>query len=160
MRTRQGSSIEVRLVGLREAKLLTSLQGKCFATSWSEATIVELLSERDGFGLLAVDVGETVEPLGFSLAHTTLDEAEIYAIGVISSARRRGVGRRLLAATNEHASRLGARVLFLEVAEGNVAARALYHNTGFRQVGRRPNYYRHPNGESEAALIMRRDLVA
>jgi ribosomal-protein-alanine N-acetyltransferase len=159
MKARRYNPVDVRLVGLRHTALLTTLQGQCFTTSWSEATITELLTQTEGFGLIAVENDEAATPLGFSLAHATLGEAEIYAIGVLASARRRGIGRQLLAATNEQAARLGARVLFLEVAESNHAGRSLYSAAGFRQVGRRPNYYRYPDGKAEAALIMRRDLV-
>jgi ribosomal-protein-alanine N-acetyltransferase len=48
----------------------------------------------------------------------------------------------------------GARRLFLEVAESNVGARALYARAGLVEVGRRARYY--PDGG--AALVMARPL--
>jgi ribosomal-protein-alanine N-acetyltransferase len=48
----------------------------------------------------------------------------------------------------------GAAAMFLEVAESNAAARALYGGLGFAPVGRRPRYYE--NGED--ALVLRRAL--
>jgi len=47
----------------------------------------------------------------------------------------------------------GVRAAFLEVRESNTAARALYGSRGFREIGRRKNYYRRP---VEDALVMRR----
>jgi ribosomal-protein-alanine N-acetyltransferase len=44
--------------------------------------------------------------------------------------------------------------MFLEVASGNQAARALYERAGFIRVGRRARYY--PNGGD--ALVLRADL--
>jgi ribosomal-protein-alanine N-acetyltransferase len=42
--------------------------------------------------------------------------------------------------------------MFLEVAPGNAAARALYASAGYAEVGRRPRYY--PDG-SDALLLAR-----
>ena len=49
----------------------------------------------------------------------------------------------------------GVRMAFLEVRESNSAARKLYDSRGFREIGRRRNYYRRP---VEDALVMRRIL--
>jgi [ribosomal protein S18]-alanine N-acetyltransferase len=44
--------------------------------------------------------------------------------------------------------------MFLDVAEGNGPAAALYRGLGFAEVGRRRRYY--PDGAD--ALVLRRDL--
>jgi ribosomal-protein-alanine N-acetyltransferase len=49
--------------------------------------------------------------------------------------------------------------LFLEVDVENTAARALYANFGFEQVGERKAYYRTAGAELATALVMRRDLL-
>jgi ribosomal-protein-alanine N-acetyltransferase len=48
--------------------------------------------------------------------------------------------------------------MFLEVRASNHAAIQLYSAYGFHQVGRRPHYYRLPDGR-EDALVMARHLV-
>lgn len=50
---------------------------------------------------------------------------------------------------------LGADAIFLEVAEDNPGAIALYRSTGFETVGRRPDYYPRKSRPPVAALIMR-----
>lgn len=48
----------------------------------------------------------------------------------------------------------GAKTMFLEVAEDNHAARALYQNFGFAMVGRRPGYYARKEQTAMDALIL------
>ncbi|MDE2333688.1 MAG: GNAT family N-acetyltransferase [Rhodospirillales bacterium] len=88
---------------------------------------------------------------GFVLARVAADEAEILTIAVLPQARRTGLGGILLAAALAEARARGAVAMFLEVAEANQAARALYAGAGFREVGTRPNYY--PGGVT--ALVLR-----
>jgi ribosomal-protein-alanine N-acetyltransferase len=49
----------------------------------------------------------------------------------------------------------GVKAAFLEVRNSNEAALGLYSSRGFREIGRRKNYYRRP---VEDALVMRRVL--
>jgi ribosomal-protein-alanine N-acetyltransferase len=84
-----------------------------------------------------------------------VSEAEIVTIAVRPGVRGQGVGRLLLNGVLAEAVRRGAVELFLEVAEPNTAARALYAGVAAREVGRRPRYY----ADGTDALVMRIDLV-
>jgi ribosomal-protein-alanine N-acetyltransferase len=105
------------------------------------------------FGLLAI---EQDQPLGFAIGRAQAGEAEILTIAVRPGERRRGIGRLLLRALMTEAARRGAAELFLEVAEPNAIARALYMSLDAREVGRRPRYY----ADGTAALILSIDLTA
>jgi len=96
--------------------------------------------------------------VGFSIARIVVDEAELLLLGVRRDARRRGVGRALLAAFCDEAEARGARRVHLEMRDGN-AATAMYTAAGFKQVGRRPNYYRGTPSQSFDALTLSRDLT-
>jgi len=48
----------------------------------------------------------------------------------------------------------GVQQVFLEVRESNAPARALYTAQGFKEVGRRKQYYRRP---VEDAIVLRLD---
>ncbi|MBY8976673.1 GNAT family N-acetyltransferase [Rhodobacteraceae bacterium NNCM2] len=87
-----------------------------------------------------------------------LDEAEILNLGVVPTARRRGLATRMMEAAETEAALLGVRTLFLEVAFDNEAALALYRKTGFEQVGRRKGYYLRPDGSRADALVMRKEM--
>ena len=81
--------------------------------------------------------------------------AEILTVGVVPAARRRGIGRLLVAALVEEARRRGATEAFLEVRVDNDAARTLYAGLGWADVGRRRGYY---NLGRVDAVVMRREL--
>jgi ribosomal-protein-alanine N-acetyltransferase len=93
---------------------------------------------------------------GFVLGRQAADEAEILNIAVRPSCRRLGVGGVLLDAAFKTFRDQRARRVFLEVRESNAPAIAFYRKHGFRQVARRPNYYRDPD---EAALIFEKELT-
>jgi ribosomal-protein-alanine N-acetyltransferase len=96
------------------------------------------------------------EITGFLMARQSADEAELLNIAVHRAHRRTGVASALfLAALDELHARRATR-LFLEVRESNAPAIAFYQKHGFRQVGKRPAYYRHPD---EAALLFERKLT-
>ena len=118
-----------------------------FAERWSEAAIATQLALPGVFGFMA-------EPGGAILARVAADEAEILTLAVVPGARRRGLGRALLDDAQTEAARRGAVSMFLEVAEDNLSARALYAAAGYTEIGRRRCYY--PNGGD--ALVMRRAL--
>lgn len=91
---------------------------------------------------------------GFVLVRVAAEEAEILTLAVHPGSRRQGHGRALLGDAMVGAAARGARAMFLEVAESNAAARALYAAAGFTEVGRRRRYY--PDGGD--ALVLRRTL--
>lgn len=92
---------------------------------------------------------------GMILARVAADEAEILTIAVAPDQQRQGIGRTLLRAAAHHAAAQGATALFLEVAEGNRPAAALYASCGFTQVGQRRRYY----ADGDNALVLRLALA-
>jgi ribosomal-protein-alanine N-acetyltransferase len=91
-------------------------------------------------------------PRGFLVAQHVAPEWELENIVVDPSARREGVGRRLLDALLAAAHETNSSGVFLEVRESNTAARTLYQSAGFEQAGRRKSYYTNP---SEDAILYR-----
>jgi [ribosomal protein S18]-alanine N-acetyltransferase len=87
-----------------------------------------------------------------------LDEAELLTIAVHPDAQGQGVGTALMADFLKQAAARGAGRAFLEVADDNAAARALYARAGFAAVGRRKGYFSAPGGRKIDAVVMARDL--
>lgn len=130
-----------------DADGLAVLHAAAFADPWDATALRDLMSQTGGFAL-------GCEGEGFILCRVVADEAEILTLATEAAMRGRGLGRRLVEAAVETAALRGATRLFLEVAEDNVAARALYARTGFVEVGRRRGYYARPGKTSVDALVL------
>lgn len=91
---------------------------------------------------------------GFLLARLAADEAEVLTMAVLPDARRRGVGRAMLAELQEILVSKAARRLFLEVSQDNAAALALYYSCGLTESGRRSGYYSNSGGGASDALVL------
>ena len=89
-------------------------------------------------------------------------EAQLLNLSVVPDARRRGLGRTLLAQFLDDARRLGAEQVFLEVRVSNTPAIVLYEREGFERIGRRTAYYpaAAAGAPREDALVMRRAIGA
>lgn len=132
---------------------VAALEQLCFPDPWNEAAVGSELVNPLSLWLVAMD-GETL--MGYAGSQTVLDETDMMNLAVSPDYRRRGVAKALVAALSRELYERGSRSLALEVRASNEAAIALYASLGFRQVGRRPNYYFHPR---EDALILRKELI-
>jgi [ribosomal protein S18]-alanine N-acetyltransferase len=142
------------------AAVLAALHGRCFEDAWSIQAMAEVLGSPGAFAYLALGAadGNPDQPVGFALARRTGDDAELLSLCVLPEGQRRGIGGALLDEVMRRARQVGARRLFLEVAENNEAAQALYAARGFVAGRRRPDYYRGPNRVPIAALELYCDL--
>ncbi|WP_269515063.1 GNAT family N-acetyltransferase [Brevundimonas subvibrioides] len=134
------------------AGALATLHAEAFDAPWSVSAFTDLLAQP---GVL-LEAGAD----GFVLIRLAADEAEILTLAVRPPARRNGLASRLVEAVSRRAAGMGATRLFLEVAEDNAAARALYDRLGFEPAGRRPRYYARPDGPAVDALLLVLNLPA
>lgn len=155
----------ISALGRAHVELMAELHKAAFPLqeAWSAASFAELLAHPGSFAFSAEGPvrtrGTQEEPLGFVLCRTAGVECEVLTIAVLPPARRQGIGRALIHAALNHAEKMGAEVVFLEVAADNSAAQALYRRLGFAAIGRRQAYYRSTEGgEAKDALVMRRSI--
>ena len=140
------------MTGPATAARLADIHAAAFAAPWDAAAFEALLDQTGVFAL--------EEPDGFILLRAVADEAEILTLAVRPVTRRRGLGARLVSEGGTAAATRGATRLFLEVADDNAAALALYARAGFAEAGRRPGYYARPDGGRRDALILALNLPA
>jgi ribosomal-protein-alanine N-acetyltransferase len=143
----------IEAVGADAAALLGDLHARAFAKPWSMAEIAKLMENPAVFAI----VSRNADPQGFAMAWAAAGDAELLTVAVIPEARRKGVGASLVSAVSVSALVRGSASMHLEVAEDNLAARALYAKLGYEEAGRRHAYYAGEGGSIDA-IVMRRTL--
>jgi ribosomal protein S18 acetylase RimI-like enzyme len=85
--------------------------------------------------------------------------AEVQKLLVLQSARRRGIGRRLMRAVEELALSQNRNLLVLDVRTDDPAQR-LYESIGFHITGIVPRYAADPDGALRDCTFLHRELAA
>jgi ribosomal-protein-alanine N-acetyltransferase len=127
-----------------------------FGEAWTAPQCAGLLPMTGVWLSLARRDGAVV---GFALGRIVRDEAELLLLAVHRSSQGMGVGQLLLDRFGSVAASKGAEQLHLEVREGNHAVR-LYSRNGYREVGRRRNYYNGRDGQLFDALTLAKNSHA
>ncbi|HVF62599.1 MAG TPA: ribosomal protein S18-alanine N-acetyltransferase [Casimicrobiaceae bacterium] len=134
---------------------IAALEAQIHAVPWSYGNFRDALSA--GYSALVGECGGRI--LAFGIMMRAPGEAQILNLSVVPDARRRGLGRALLARFVDDALHTGAEQVFLEVRVSNTAAIALYESEGFARVAKRAGYYpTSARASAEDALVMRRLL--
>ena len=149
-------SARIRAAHMSDADALAHIHATCFGASWDAESFRASLNRPGMLALVATDAAET-DLQAFILVQIAADEAEIISLGTHASARRSGLAHALLVHAVVEAARRGAGAMYLEVAENNSAALALYRGFGFILQARRKAYYQR-EGRSADALVLRRPL--
>ena len=140
-------NISVIPIEQRHIKEIARLEEICFSEPWSEEGILE--AYRLGTKFFAAEADKKL--IGYIGIKAVIDEGYITNIAVFPEFRRRGVAKALLNKVFEFAKEKGLSFVSLEVRPSNTEAVSLYEKTGFKEEGRRKNFYRLP---LEDALIM------
>lgn len=151
-----------RLRRLTEADLddVVAVEEAAQAVPWTREALAEELRHPDAV-VVGVDDDQAEGGLiAYVVWRQNLDERWVLNVATHPRARRRGLARALLRAWNFEAAERSTTSLWLEVREGNAAARALYAQLGYVGVGRRPGYYAPEvaGGPREAAILMRAEV--
>ena len=136
-------------------RILEIARQSASAAQWSASEYEKALREDTSLStniLLVVEAAPGQKILGFLAAKEVSGEWEIENLAIGESARRHGLGLRLLNEFLRIARERHGQAVFLEVRESNLAARALYSKCTFVEAGRRKSYYHNPQ---EDALILK-----
>jgi ribosomal-protein-alanine N-acetyltransferase len=162
MTTLASKPLHIRRAVRADLAGMLRIEQASFADPWTVDSLTTALSLERMRVLVAESAGEVSDGgdaaaglLGYVVALVMGPEAEIADLAVAPEARRLGIGRALLARVLAELGEAGARTVYLEVRESNLAARTLYEADGFESVGRRRGYYRHP---VEDALVLMREI--
>jgi ribosomal-protein-alanine N-acetyltransferase len=125
-----------------------------FGEAWTRAQCAGILP-MSGVILLLGRMEQ--QAAGFTLSRHVAGEAELLLLGVLPEFRGRGIAGALVDRFVSDSAGAGAKLLHLEVRDGNPAV-SLYRKHHFTIAGRRFKYYRGPGGEMFDALTMVRNI--
>ncbi|MDE2375501.1 MAG: GNAT family N-acetyltransferase, partial [Hyphomicrobiales bacterium] len=106
-----------------DAAAIAAIHAASFQRGWGDDEFRQLIGERAVVTHRAV-LGQKL--IGFIMSRVTAGEAEILSVAIGPSWRGRGFARPLLDLHLRRLAGLGARTVFLEVAEHNTPAARLY----------------------------------
>ena len=147
---------EFRIIDLGEdhISMVAELEKLCFSSPISEKNIKSILVDGIGKGFVCIEAkSECVVAYGGVMI--AADESQILNIATHPEFRGKGLARQVLDRITDYCRENGAGFITLEVREGNEIAINLYKSSGFYEVGRIKQYYKHP---TEDAIILKRDL--
>jgi [ribosomal protein S18]-alanine N-acetyltransferase len=127
------------------------IERRSFAQPWSRAFFEKELATPFARLVVAVE-GAVPRPqvIGYTCRWRVTDEVHLLNVAVHPERRGLGHGRALVAGVVGEAEAARARVVYLEVRAGNVIARRLYRQLGFKDLGVRRGYY----GPGQDAIVM------
>ena len=143
----------IRQLAAEDAAAAAALEQCCFSDFWKQEELEEMLGNPLYLGFAAWEQDRLI---GYCLLRIVAGEGELMRIGVRADSRGCGMGRKLMEAMENAARKKQAESIYLEVREGNHAARNLYKSRGFSEIGTRKGYYTAP---SEAAVLMELKLA-
>ncbi len=128
-----------------------AIENVCFSDPWPEFAFLQALASSSCYLRIVRKNGRVI---GYLIGYMTGPEIHIANVAVSPRFRRQGVAKQLLFDVLGNTD-IGCTYAILDVRESNDPAIRLYRSLGFRMIGRRPRYYRHP---VEDALVMRIEM--
>ena len=156
------ASVTYRHLRAADLPAVAEIEAAVHIEPWSRAQVLDVANLLSGHYVAWVAEDELGCVQAYLIAQVVFDEVEILTIGVARAVQGQGMGAALLgfALTDVLAAYPNVQACFLEVRVSNAAARALYRNEGFVEVGRRKHYYYDPStGTREDAQVLRCDVV-
>lgn len=128
------------------------IEGLVYNFPWSRTIFTDCL--RVGYCSWILQTGNN-EIDAYGIMSVAVGECHILNLCVHPRSQRMGFGNNLLHYLLDVARKHSANVAFLEVRPSNNAARNLYANAGFNEVGMRRDYYPAKSGREDAIILAR-----
>ena len=133
----------------RDLDTVTAIETEVHAHPWSRGNFADSLAA--GYHCWVVERNR--ELVGYGVITAAVGEAHLLNLSVAAAWQRRGIGSELARFFIKLARDYGAERIFLEVRPSNVAARALYAQRGFAEIGKRRDYYPASSGREDAVIM-------
>ena len=126
----------------------------CFPNEfWS---LDNIKSELDNERNICIAARDEERIIGYIFLSTVCDECELNRIAVLPEYRNQKIAGKLMLAMKDFLSQKSFGTVYLEVRSSNAPAINLYTKSGFKEIGKRKNYYKNP---TEDAVLMSLELI-
>lgn len=144
----------LRAMRVPDLEAVNAIEQQAYTFPWTLGIFRDCL--RAGYGCWVLELQGLV--IGYGVLSVAAGEAHVLNVCVAPEHQGVGHGRRLIQRLIDLARWHRADRVYLEVRPSNTSAIALYHDLGFNEIGRRPNYYPNSVGR-EDALVMAMELL-
>lgn len=138
-----------RRMAKQDLDAVLAIENAVYPHPWTRGNFRDSLDA--GYHCWILECGDAIA--GYSVVMIAAGEAHLLNLSIAAAWQRRGLGSELLCFVTKLARDYAAERILLEVRPSNVAGRALYASAGFKEIGRRRDYY--PDGaQREDALVL------
>jgi ribosomal-protein-alanine N-acetyltransferase len=137
----------IRNMSAEDLLQIVAIEREATPSPWSGKQFEQSLEQHHCLVISAADA-----ILGYAVASTLLDQAEVLNICINPKYQGRGLGSQLLSHLLKQLPDV-IEVVYLEVRVSNFRAIHLYQNYGFVAVGERRDYYPTEFGREDAILM-------
>jgi ribosomal-protein-alanine N-acetyltransferase len=127
------------------------IERRCYPYPWTRLIFSDCLYA--GYSCWVCERQGIIE--GYGVISIAAGESHLLKLCVRPESQQQGIGSKLLMHFITQARRHDAEFVFLEVRQSNVAARKLYENSGFNELGSRKDYYPAVDGREDALILAR-----
>jgi [ribosomal protein S18]-alanine N-acetyltransferase len=128
---------------------VSKIEIEAYEFPWTHGIFRDCL--RAGYECWVVVQG--AEVIGYCVLSVAVREAHLLNMCIAQTHQSRGHGRHAMKRVVDLARWHHAERIFLEVRPSNPRAIQLYHDLGFNEIGRRPNYYPAKRGREDAIVM-------
>src|SRR5688572_30276534 len=142
---------EVQFRRMSEADLDTvmAIENVIYTHPWTRGNFVDSLQTGGHCWIMEYNGALA----GYAVIMTGAGEAHLLNLSISAAWQQRGFGRKFLMYLIDFINKIKVSMLFLEVRVSNAAARALYAQAGFREIGVRRGYYPAHAGREDAIVL-------
>ena len=138
-----------RFMGEADLDAVMAIENVIYTHPWTRGNFSDSL--KAGSACWVLEISGVI--VGYAVVAVGAGEAHLLNLSVAAAWQRRGIGRQILCYIFDFINKIKAEAIFLEVRVSNTAARALYAQTGFREIGIRRGYYPAPVGREDAIVL-------
>ena len=140
---------QIRRMLMTDLDAVVAIEREVFLFPWTRGNFSDSIDS--GYHCLVLE--QNGHLFGYGVMIIGPEEAHLLTLSVAAGSQRKGWGEKLLQYFICIARDQCARSMFLDVRESNRAAARLYERIGFRQIGKRRDYYPAMGGREDSIVM-------